>query len=145
MSHNRLLTHIVFSTKEREPLLSAGWRPELFAYIGGIVRNHNGVLDTAGGVEDHVHLLVAMSPDRSVSEEVRDIKANSSRWIKEKGFCAGFAWQTKYGAFSVGDPREVRLYIASQEEHHRTTTFQDEYLAFLKKYDIPFDPRFVFE
>src|ERR1043165_2902374 len=122
MSHTRLLTHIVFSTKERVPLLRAEWRSELFAYIGGVIRNHKGALEAAGGVEDHVHLLVAMSPGRCVSDDVRDIKANSSRWIKEKGFCPEFTWQTKYGAFTVGDPREVRLYIARQEEHHKKMT-----------------------
>lgn len=99
----------------------------------------------AGGVADHVHLLVRRHPARSESEVVGKIKSNSSRWMKET--VRGFSWQDGGGAFSVGpgDLEKVRVYLAKQEEHHRKESFQTEYLRFLKKYKIEYDPRWILE
>jgi REP element-mobilizing transposase RayT len=140
-----LFTHLVFSTKHREPLLSPELRPRLFEYIGGICRNIECVLIAAGGVEDHVHLLVQRHPTKSESEILRIVKANSSRWLKQ--FAPAFAWQKGGGAFSVGVNHldSVRAYLAKQEEHHKSTSFQDEFLRFLKTAKVEFDPRYVME
>src|ERR1700752_4733374 len=96
----RLLYHVIFSTKHRAPLIDEAWRPDLHAYIGGVVRNRKGDLRAAGGIPDHLHLLVRTPADWSVSDFVRDIKANSSGWRHDQGD-AGFAWQAGYGAFTV--------------------------------------------
>lgn len=143
--YSALYTHLVFSTKLREPVLRPEVRPRLFEYIGGICRNTRCSLVAAGGVEDHVHLLVRRHPSRSESDVLRDIKANSSRWLKSH--VPAFTWQDGGGAFSVGpqDQEAVRRYLADQEAHHRRTTFQDEYLKFLRMYAIEYDPKYVFE
>ncbi len=102
-TYTQLFYHLVWSTKNREPLILPGWRPDLHAYIGGIVRNRRGELIAAGGVPDHIHLLARLPADRAVAEVVRDIKAVSSGWRHEHGE-PGFAWQGGYGAFTVSKP-----------------------------------------
>jgi len=147
-SHHGILVHVVFSTKYRQPLMSDEWRDDLFAYIGGTIRDHKASLLKSGGMEDHVHLLIKFHPTFSISSTIQLLKANSSKWINErKKTKRKFQWQLGYGAFSVSQSMvdTVKEYIANQEEHHRTLTFQDEYLAFLRRYQIEFDPRFVFE
>ena len=147
-SHHGILIHVVFSVKYRKPRLRASWRDDLYAYIGGTVREHDATLLQIGGVEDHIHLLIRVHPKHSISSTIQLIKANSSRWINENHRMAlKFQWQTGYGAFSVSQSmtETVKTYIANQVEHHRRVTFQDEYLAFLKKHGIQFDPRHVFE
>ena len=143
-TYSALYTHLVFSTKNREPNLSKSLRSKLFAYIGGICRNIHCSLVDAGGVEDHVHLLVRRHTSKCESDIMRDVKANSSRWIKE--FIPDFAWQDGGGAFSVGasDLDAVREYFAGQEEHHRTLSFKEEFVRFLKKYEVEYDPDYVF-
>lgn len=146
-SHVRLLVHVIFSTKDREPLLSAEHIAELCSYIGGVVRNEGGTLLAAGGVADHLHLLIALHPSKAVADLVRDIKANSSRWIKEKSLVSQpFAWQAGYGAFSVSESgvEAVRAYIAQQPERHRSRSFREEYLEFLERHRIDYDPAWVF-
>lgn len=143
-TYSALYTHLVFSTKHREPLLGAELRPRLFAYMGGICRNIDCSLVDAGGVEDHVHLLIRRHPSRCESDILRDVKANSSRWLKE--FVPVFAWQDGGGAFSVGpqDLGAVRDYLAGQEDHHRIEEFKEEFVRFLRKYEIEFDEKYVF-
>lgn len=147
-THASLLVHVVFSTKGREAVIAPEIRERLFAYVGGVARNEGAALVSAGGVADHLHLLLSASPAKSVSGLVRDIKANSSRWIRETfPESQGFAWQAGYGAFSVSESNAdaVRAYIERQEEHHRRVTFQEEYLEFLKRHRIEFDPKWVFD
>ncbi len=140
--------HIVFSTKGREPWLTDELLPRLFAYIGGIVRAHGSVLVAAGGVPDHVHLLVSLSKESSIADLLREIKANSSRWIHETfPDLGGFHWQTGYGAFAVSysDLDRVEQYVREQPEHHRERTFQEEFLALLRRHRIPFDERYLWD
>ena len=150
MAHTftNLLTHLIFSTKDRRPWLDGESRPRVFAYIGGIVREMNGTALIVNGVADHVHLLVATPPTLSTSDAMRVVKTNSSKWIHDTfPHLAEFAWQTGYGAFSVSrsNASAVEKYIAGQEEHHRHVTFQDEFVAFLKRHGIQFDSKYIWE
>ena len=147
-TYTRLTYHVVFSTRHRRKLIQNEFRERLYEYIGGIIRFHKGQLIEIGGMEDHLHLLVIFSPARSVSETIRDIKANASKWAKKNaasGF--GFEWQKGYSAFTVSYPQieSVRRYIRNQPVHHRVRTFREEYIEFLKQHRIAFDPRYLFE
>src|SRR5262245_52414830 len=125
-----LYCHIVFSTKNREPWIEAALEQELYSYIGGLLRPLKCLLLAAGGTPDHVHLLVSLGRECSVSDIVRDIKANSSRWVHETfPPLSQFWWQQGYGAFSVGTPQlpTIKGYIAKQKEHHASQSFQEEY------------------
>src|SRR5678809_303046 len=116
-TYTNLLFHIVFSTRDREPLIASELRSKLFDYIGGIIRNEGGVLLEIGAVEDHIHLMVNLKAEQSVAEIVRLIKANSSKWLNEKPREVRFEWQAGYGAFTVSESQmpKVRKYILSQE------------------------------
>jgi putative transposase len=140
--------HIIFSTKNREPLLLPHFTTRLYQYIGGTVRAIGGSLLAAGGMPDHIHLSISMARQMSVAETVRDIKSNSSRWIHETvADLRGFAWQSGYGAFSVSRSAfdEVKQYIAAQAEHHRVKSFQEEFLQFLKRHDMEYDERYIWD
>jgi putative transposase len=146
MAHISLHNHFVFSTKDRKPRIANDWQSRLYAYIGGIVREKKCHLVAAGGINDHVHLLIGMHQTIAPSDLIRDIKSNSSGWVHEE-LGIPFAWQVKYGAFAVSksNVNAVAEYINTQEKHHRTMSFQEEYLEFLKRHEIDFDPRYVFE
>ena len=139
--------HIVFSTKGRRPLISPEFQPRLFEYIGGIVRNHSGSLVGAGGVPDHVHLLVSMGRTLAVADMVRLIKSNSSAWMHDDIGERDFQWQDGYGAFAVSysNVDQVKQYLANQEEHHRVRTFQDEFREFLRRHGLTWDERYVWD
>jgi REP element-mobilizing transposase RayT len=140
--------HLIFSTKHRAPSITAALQPRLFAYCGGILRDTGTVLVAAGGMPDHVHLLVSLGRDASVAEVMRLVKANSSKWVHETfPEQSGFAWQNGYGAFAVSFSLvdRVRAYLANQAEHHRKVTFQEELVAFLKRHGIAYDERYVWE
>jgi putative transposase len=143
---SNLLVHLVFSTKNREARITADLQPDLYAYLGGIVRSEKGSALAIGGMPDHVHLLVRLHLDLPVSTLVRKLKAKSSRWVKQrKSGDPRFAWQSGYGAFSVSGSlaSAVRRYIANQAEHHRKRTFREEYLELLEKHGIDFDERYI--
>ena len=146
MAHTggNLVVHLIFSTKGRQPLITPEIRNDLFAYLGGIVREMQGVALIINGTADHVHMLIRIRPVQAVAAIVRVVKTNSSRWVREK-WKLRFAWQTGYGAFSVSESNvpAVSGYIATQEEHHRKRTLQEEYVAFLKKNKIPYDERYI--
>ena len=144
-THLSLHYHIVFSTKERAPFIAAAWRERLHAYLGGVVRNLDGVPEAVGGVADHVHLLVGLRATACLADVVRDVKAVSSRWVHEEIGERDFAWQEGYGAFTVAPTQrgEVCHYISRQEEHHRKRTFQEEYVEFLKRSGLEYDERFL--
>ena len=147
-TYSNLLVHALFSTKKRAPLLDAELKVELFSYMGGIITQLRGKPLLIGGPEDHVHLLFVLPSSLSVADLMEKVKANSSKWVKNRWQNRShFAWQTGYTAFSVSQSNleSVKRYIASQETHHRRITFQEEVLAFLKKHEIPYDPRFVFD
>ena len=143
-----LYVHLIFSTKDRQPWLEEAWFPELRQYFAGTLRDQGSKLIVGGGVADHVHLLMSMAKQVSLSNIVRDLKAHSSGWIhREFSHMQEFAWQAGYSAFSVSYSglREVQRYIENQKEHHRTRTFREELLAFLKKHHVEFDERYVFD
>ena len=145
----KILVHAVFSTKERRPFLrDALLRDELHRYLGGILANLDCHPIIVGGVEDHVHMLFALSRTSTVAEVVKEVKRSSSLWIKTKSRdLDDFAWQNGYGIFSIGFSQieTVQAYIKNQEEHHRNVTFQDEFRAFLKRYEIECDERYVWD
>jgi REP element-mobilizing transposase RayT len=134
--------------KNRELLLVPEIRTRLFPYMGGIIRDLKSSALIINGVEDHVHILASVASTISISDFMRETKGVSSGWVNETlGMAGRFGWQTGYAAFSVSRSHleDVRKYIATQAEHHRRMTFQQEYLAFLKRHEIEYDPRFVFE
>jgi putative transposase len=145
----QIYLHVVFSTKCRDPLLTdATLRSELHAYMAGIFRNVDSPTLLVGGTADHVHALCRLSRTRAVADLLREVKRDSSKWIKEKTTSlSGFHWQDGYGAFSVS-PAHVPVlekYIAGQEEHHRVESFQDEFRRLLRKYNVQYDERYVWE
>lgn len=150
MSHSFIsqLMHCVFSTKERRPLITPEIQPRLFQYIGGIARENKMKLLAVGGVDDHVHLLISMPSTISISKAMQLIKGNSSKWIHETfPNNRSFAWQEGYGAFSIGvsDIERTKNYINTQAEHHGKMDFKTEFLAFLKKHEIEYDERYIFD
>ena len=144
-THLSLHFHVVFSTKNREPRIAAEWRERLHGYLGGVARKSGCVPEAIGGVADHVHLLLGLTATARLADVVRDIKAVSSKWIHEETGDRAFAWQEGYGAFSVSPSHRetVRSYIASQEEHHRKRTFQEEYLELLNRCGVGYDERYL--
>jgi REP element-mobilizing transposase RayT len=147
-THHGILVHLIFSTKYRVAVLEDSWRDELFSYIGGTVKDHKAVLLKAGGIEDHIHLLMKFHPQFAISSTLQLLKANSSRWINEhQKTPSRFQWQRGYGAFSVSQSMvsTVKKYIANQREHHRAQDFEQEYLQLLRIHKIQFDERYVFE
>jgi REP element-mobilizing transposase RayT len=150
MSHSFInsLHHCVFSTKERRPMITPELQARLFQYIGGIARENKIKLLAAGGVDDHVHLLVSMPSTISISKALQLIKGGSSKWIHET-FSEHrlFEWQEGYGAFSIGigDVERTINYINNQVEHHGKMDFKTEFRAFLKKHGIEYDERYIFD
>jgi REP element-mobilizing transposase RayT len=147
-SLSRVLIHLTFSTHDRHPYLSPEIRPELFSYLAGSLREHDSTPLKVGGVADHVHLLFGISRIDSIAGVVEYLKTASSKWIKPRGpEFSTFHWQRGYGAFSVGmsEIDTIRGYIDRQEDHHRRVTFQEEYLAFLHRYGIDYDERYVWD
>ena len=144
----KLVYHIVFSTKYRLPLIDTEFQKKFYEYIGGIIRSQNGLLIENGGVEDHIHLLVNLSPIKAISDSIREIKTNSSKWRNELPMQMGrFEWQKGYGAFTVSYSQieSVRHYIKNQHEHHKTKNFEEEYIKFLELHNIEFDHKYLFE
>ena len=147
-TYSKILIHAVFSTKQRLPLISDDWRDRLYRYTAGILDRKQGHLILAGGMSDHVHLLLRLNASISVADAMRLIKANSAKWIHETYDPAkNFAWQTGYGAFSVSESmqQEVVDYINAQQEHHRRMSFQEEYRAMLVRHGIEFDERHLWD
>jgi putative transposase len=141
-----ILLHFIFSTHERRPLIRAEFRADLFAYLGGIIREIQGTPLIINGANDHVHMLVRVRPINAAAEIARVVKTNSSRWMRGK-FDSEFAWQTGYGVFSVSESNvgAVTKYISRQEQHHKKRSFQEEYIAFLKKNRIEYDERYIWD
>jgi len=147
-SLSNILIHLIWSTNERHPWLTPGIREKAHAYLAGAVRQCDCEAYRVGGVADHVHFAVRLSRTLSPADLVKEVKTSSSKWLKTQSpALAIFAWQRGYGAFSVRptDLDALLHYIDTQEEHHRKRTFQDEYRAFLKKYGIEYDERYVWD
>ena len=144
----KLSYHIVFSTKYRLKSITDSFSERLYEYIGGVIRAQNGYLIEIGGIEDHVHLLANLPPTKSISDSIREIKANTSKWKNELPNNTGiFQWQKGYGIFTVSYSQieSVRHYIQNQREHHKTKTFEEEYLEILKLHNIEFNYQYLFE
>ncbi len=140
--------HAIFSTKDRAPLITSDIRPRLFEYMGGILRSEQCVLISSGGMPDHVHMLISMNRQLSISNAMRLVKTNSSRWVHATfPALSGFSWQAGYGAFTVSHSHldRVQAYLSRQAEHHRTMTFQEEFVAFLKRHGIEYDERYLWD
>lgn len=143
-----IVVHIVFSTRDRVPHLTPAIQPALFAYLADVARNAGCRCYRAGGVEDHVHLAIELSRTITIAQLVEELKTSSSKWMKTQSpDLAEFSWQRGYGAFSVGpsDLDALLHYIDNQEAHHRQLTFQQEHMAFLKKYEVAYDERSLWE
>ena len=148
MAHSKsnILVHLVFSTKNRAVMIDEPIREPLNSYISGIIKRDGSFLLSIGSVQDHIHILFAMSKEKSVTESVRNIKSISSKWIKEKGGdYINFQWQSGYGAFSVSQSkvREVEKYINNQESHHKKMTFKEELKILFDKHGIDYDKRYL--
>ena len=143
----KMLAHIVFSTHNRADLIAPEIENDLFGYIHGIVENNGAKLIIANGAANHIHLLVSLPRKIDVSELIGDIKRDSSKWIKSEKNINNFYWQKGYGAFSIGQSQveTVAGYIKNQKEHHKKQDFKDEYRVLLKKYEIDFDERYVWD
>ena len=145
-SYTNLLYHIVFSTKDRRPLITPDYEVRLYDYIGGTIRGLGGISLELNGTEDHVHVLAKLRPDRALSEVLRELKASATGWMHDIfPLLKDFSWQRGYGAFTVSQSniKEVRNYIARQKEHHAKVSFRDEFIQFLKVNGIEYDERFI--
>jgi putative transposase len=144
---SRVLVHIIFSTKERFAfLVDIELRKRIHAYLAQVFNEHDSPADEVGGTEDHVHILCLLSRNHAMSEIIKKAKANSSGWVKtQRGLLSKFEWQGGCGAFSIHQSQidQVTKYIKGQVEHHRRRTFQEEYLDFLREYQIPYDERYL--
>ena len=144
----QILIHLIFSTKNRESLLSEEVRPELHRYMATILKGLDSSAILINSLEDHIHILFRLSKNRAVCDVVETVKKDSSKWIKTKGNAyRSFHWQSGYGAFSVSQSNlaDVVNYINGQKEHHRRRTFQEEFKAFLKRYKVPYDERYLWD
>ena len=143
-THTSLHYHLIFATKHREPVIGPQWRGELHSYLGGVVNGLEAHAAGVGGTADHVHLLVSLKATACLADFVRELKKSSSSWVRQSHL-RDFQWQEGYAALTVSpSAREaVRQYIATQEEHHRTRTFREELVEFLKKSGIAFDPKYL--
>ena len=145
-TYSSLTMHFVFSTKNRKPVLTSSVRTRLWAFIGGIARENGMSARCIGGVSDHVHLLISMPTSLSAAKAMQLIKGGSSSWLNQTfPEMRGFSWQEGYGAFSVSISHiaDTIAYIENQEEHHRRTTFQEEYVAFLKRHGLDYEEKYL--
>ena len=142
----KIYVHLTFSTLQREPWLRQAVRPNLFAYLAGILPKHNCPAVKVGGESDHVHILFVLARTVTISKVVEEVKKGSSKWLKTQDI-PGFSWQAGYGAFSVSasQVQTVSKYIENQEEHHRKTTFQDEFRRFCRRYGVELDERYAWD
>lgn len=145
MSHSypNVIVHCVFSTHERRPIIPGELQAKLWRYLAGIAKNHKISILECGGTADHLHILLVLPSDTTLSKAVQIIKANSSRWLGQHGI--DFAWQEGYGAFSVSASQlsSVREYIQNQAAHHQRRNFEEEFIALLKKSGVAYDPKYV--
>jgi putative transposase len=145
-SYTNLIYHIIFSTKDRQPLITETYQARLYDYIGGTIRGLGGISLALNGTEDHVHLLAKLRPDKALSDVLRDLKANASGWMHDVfPDLRDFSWQRGYGAFTVSQSQiePVRSYIARQQEHHRKQSFRDEFIGFLQVNGVEYDERYI--
>lgn len=144
----QIYIHAIFAVKGRANLLQKPWRDDVFKYMSGIIKNKNQKSIIVNGISDHVHLFIGLKPNMPISDLIRDIKNNTTNFINDQKWLKGkFSWQEGYGAFSYSHSqiKNVYDYILNQEEHHRKKSFREEYFEFLKKYEIKYDEKYLFD
>ena len=147
-TYTQLYIHIVFSVKARQPLIPKKHKTELHKYITGIITNKKQKLIQINSMPDHIHILVGITPDVAISDLVRDIKRNATQFINRKRWTVGkFMWQEGFAAFTYSHSqlKDVISYIENQEKHHSNKTFKEEYLELLKRFDVSYNPKYVFD
>ncbi len=147
-TYTKIYIQIIFAVKFRKNFIGKEWKVELYKYICGIVNGKNQKVYAINGMSDHIHILFSLKPDIALSDLVRDIKANSSKWVNTKNFVPQkFRWQEGFGAFSYSHSQldKVIKYIKNQENHHLKRSFRNEYLELLKGFNVDCDERYVFE
>ena len=147
-TYTQIHIHTVFAVQNRRSLINKSWQERLYKYIIAIIQKHGHKVLSIGGMPDHVHILFGFRPTQALSNLMQEVKRDSSEWInKEKLVMGRFSWQEGYGAFSYGKSQisAVANYIEKQEKHHKKNAFREEYLDFLKKFDVEYDERYVFK
>lgn len=142
-----LVYHVIFSTKNREPMINPTLCKALYGYIGGIVKGENATLLQIGGMPDHIHIVLKLKPVHSLSEIMQKLKGSSSKWVNEQGCLKErFSWQEGYGAFTVSESQVAAVvhYVKNQEKHHRNLSFKDEFTQFLERHKVEYDERYVY-
>ena len=145
---SQIYIQVVFAIKGRNNLISKSWKDELYKYIAGIIKGKGQKPIIVNGMPDHIHIFIGLKPSKAISDLVRDIKNNSTNFINEKKLVKGkFSWQEGYGAFSYSHSQieNVYNYILNQEEHHKKRTFREEYIDFLKKFNVEYDKQYLFK
>ena len=145
-TYTQIHIQVVFAVQDRQSLIKNEWKDELYKYITGIIQNHEHKVLQINGMPDHIHILFGMRPTQSLSDLMKQVKQDSSKWINTNGFVNGkFSWQAGYGAFSYSKSEVTYVinYIKNQEIHHQKLTFQEEYLQLLKEFNIEFDERYI--
>ncbi|MBA4410517.1 MAG: IS200/IS605 family transposase [Bacteroidota bacterium] len=147
-TYSQIYLHFVFAVQNRISLISPKWQVELYKYMSGIITNNGHKMYAINGMPDHVHSLVSMNPKQAPSDLMHDVKRSSSLWINENRFVTGkFAWQEGFGVFSYGHSQipDIAKYIEQQKKHHEKRTFIEEYIQFLKLFEIEYDERYVYK
>ena len=147
-TYTQIHLQAIFAVKRRTALIQQTWKDELYKYITGIIKAHDHKLLAINGMPDHVHIFFGMRPVQSLSDLMQDVKQDSSKWINTRGFVKGkFEWQQGFGAFSYSKSQASRVigYVQNQEDHHKSISFLDEYKAFLKKFEVDYDERYIFK
>ena len=147
-TYTQIYIHIVFAVKGRQNLIPKQHKAELHGYIMGIIRNKKQTVIQINSMPDHIHILVGITPDTAISNLVRDIKANLTKLINQKQWVVGrFEWQAGFGAFSYAQSQldDVVNYIKNQVKHHSRKTFREEYLEILKRFNVPYNEKYVFD
>ena len=147
-TYTQIHLQFVFAVKYRKALILPSYKEELYKYITGIIQHYDHKVLAINGVEDHIHIFIGMRPTQSVSDLLQDIKGSSSKWINEKQFLnTKFEWQSGYGAFSYSKShvQSVIDYIANEEDHHKKESFREEYLKFLRVFEIDYDENYIFK
>ncbi|MCC8358560.1 IS200/IS605 family transposase [Salinimicrobium sediminilitoris] len=147
-TYTQIHVHFIFAVKFRQGLIQKEWKDRLYQYIIAIVKNNGHKMLIINGMPDHVHSLIGLRPEQSISDLMKDVKSNSSKWINEQNFIKGkFPWQEGYGAFTYSKSQLPRLisYIENQKEYHTKKTFQEEYLKILEEQKVEYNPQYLFK
>jgi putative transposase len=147
-TYSQIYIHAIFAVKGRHSFIQDEWKEDLFGYIGGVINNSGLKTLIVNGYRNHVHLLFELKPALRISDLIRDIKSNASKFLNEKNYIKGrFEWQDGYGAFSYSYSQinKVYEYIKNQEEHHRKKTFKEEYMEFLQKFNVEYNEKYLFD